>query len=145
METPKQRLSISQAFNWLRGIKENIASGKFKSDISNRINKESQISIAPPNDRRAYLLNAIKALDEITPIGEKTFLKITGEISSNYTRKQIARFLQEILRARIHGMTCYHISLKFKKSVTHIEALEQLAKLELSENLKKKGFVENLN
>ena len=134
------RLSFNQASGKLREIKENLASGKFKRDVEKQIEKESQISIAPPNDRRAFLLNAINGMDEATADGERVFLIITQEISSSFTRKQIGKFLKEILRAKINGHTNKQLAKYFGKTEKAIEALEELAKLELQTHLRRKGF-----
>ena len=137
------RLSFNQASGKLREMKENLASGKFKSDVLKKINDESKISVSSPRDRMAYLINGVKALTEATPIGEKVFLKITGEISNKYTRREIGMFLREILIAKIYGKTNFEIACYFEKTEQHIKALEELAKLELKESLKKKGFTDD--
>ena len=137
------RLSFDQAAGKLREMKDNLASGKFKSSVEEQIRKESQISIAPPNDRRAFLLNAIKGMDEATADGKRVFLIITQEISSSFTRKQIGNFLKEILKAKIYGHTNKQLAKYFGKTEKAIQALEELAKLELQTHLRRKGFTDD--
>ena len=141
----KNRLTFNQAAGKIREMKEKLSNGSFKSDVLKRIKDESKISIAPPRDRMAYLLNAINGLDEVTGHGERVFLAITGEISSNFTRKQIAKILKKVLLARINGWTYYQISTLFKRTEDFVKALEELARLELNEGLKAKGFVDILH
>ena len=144
----EKRLSFNQASNKLREMKDNLASGKFKDDILARIKDETSISVSSSNDRKSWLLNSIKGLDEATPHGERVFLTITSESSCVYTRKQIGNILKQILKARIHGYTCGQIAKFFKLPTQVIEAMEELGKLELMENLKAKGFIDisrNLN
>ena len=147
------RLSFNQAAGKIREMKDNLSSGKFKSGVEEQIKKESQISIAPPNDRRAFLLNAINGMDEATADGERVFLIITQEIKSTLTRKQIGKFLKEILRAYIvevdesRGVTKSMVTRKiakyFGKTEKAIEALEELACLELKTHLRYKGFTDD--
>lgn len=139
---PINRLSFHQASNKIREMKDHLESGKFKDDILKRISDESKISVSSPKSRQAWLLNAINGMEKVTPWGEKVFLKLTGEISNKYSRKEIGRFLKEILRARTNGWTCAQIAGKFGKTETVVIELEELAKLELCEELKAKGFVD---
>lgn len=138
----EKKLSFNEAAGKLRELKENLANGKFKTGVLAQINKEAKISVSSPGSRAAYLLNAINALDSITSHGEKVFYKITGDISSFYSRKEIARILREILRGRIHGMTYERIGSLAKKPAEIIEALETLARLEVEEGLKAKGLID---
>ena len=143
MMNSRNRLSFNQAAGKIREMKDNLSSGLFKTKVEKQIEKESQISIAPPNDRRAFLLNALKGMDEATADGERVFLIITQEISSNYTRKDIGRFLKQILLAKIDGHSNIKIARYFGKTEKAIEALEELAKLELCTHLKRKGFTDD--
>lgn len=122
-------------------MKDNLESGRFKNDILRRIGDESKISVSSPADRAAYLMNAVNGIEEASAHGARCFLTITSEVSSTYSRKQIGHILKEILRARIKGYTCSQIATFFKVRKEAIEALEELAKLELEESLKAKGFV----
>ena len=124
-------------------MKDNLASGKFKRDVEKQIKEESQISVASPNDRLAFLLNAIKGMDEATADGERVFLIITQEIKSSYTRKQIGNFLKQILLCRINGHSYKEIAKYFGKKELAIEALDELAQLELKTHLKYKGFTDD--
>ena len=140
---PANRLSFNQAAGKIREMKDNLASGKFKNEVEEQIKKEAQISIAPPNDRMAFLLNAINGMDEATADGERVFYIITQEIKSTFTRKQIGKFLKEILRAKIDGHSNLKIAKYFGKTEKAITALEELAKLELKTHLERKGFLDD--
>jgi len=145
------RLSFNQASGKLREMKQNLASGKFKRDVEKQIAEESKISVSSPQDRRLFLLNAINGMDEATADGERVFYIITQEIKSTFSRKQIVKFLKEILRAYIvevdesRGVTKSMVTRKiakyFGKTEKAIEALEELAKLELQTHLERKGFL----
>ena len=135
------RLSFNQASGKLREMKQNLASGKFKRDVEKQIEKESQISIAPPNDRRAFLLNAINGMDEATADGERVFYVITQEVKGSFSRKQIGKFLKEVLRCRIDGHSYEKMAKYFGKTVNAIKAIEELAQLELKTHLERKGFL----
>ena len=137
------RLSFNQAAGKVRELKDNLASGKFKRDVEKQINDESKISVASPNDRRAYLLNAINGMDEATADGERVFYIIAQEVKGVFSRKQIGRFLKEILRAKIDGHSNKKIAKYFGKSEKAIEALEELGKLELKTHLEIKGFTDD--
>ena len=137
----KNRLSFNQASGKIREMKDELESGAFKADILKRIEDESKISIAPSQDRHAFLMNALKAYDEATPHGYRVFLGITREVSSTFSRKQVGKILKSILEARINGYNNYQISEFFKLKENLIIALEELAKLELQESLEKKGFL----
>ena len=140
LKMSKNRLSFNQAAGKIREMKDNLSSGKFKSGVEEQIKKESQISIAPPNDRRAFLLNAINGMDEATADGERVFYIITQEIKSTFSRKQIGKFLKEILRCRIDGHSYEKMAKYFGKTVNAIKAIEELAQLELKTHLERKGF-----
>ena len=137
------RLSFNQAANRVRELKGKLDSGQFKRDVEKQINEESKISVSSPEQRRAYLLNAINGMDEATADGERVFLIITQSISSSYSRKQIGQFLKEILRAKINGHSNKQIAQYFGKTEKSVEALEELAKLELQTHLRRKGFTDD--
>ena len=137
------RLSFNQASNKVRELKDNLASGKFKRDVEKQIAEESKISVSSPQDRRLFLLNAINGMDEATADGERVFYIITQEIKSTFSRKQIGKFLKEILRAKIDGHSNLKIAKYFGKTEKAIEALEELAKLELQTHLRRKGFTDD--
>ena len=137
------RLSFNQASGKLREMKENLASGKFKRDVEKQIAEESKISVSSPQDRRLFLLNAINGMDEATADGERVFYIITQEIKSTFSRKQIGKFLKEILRAKINGHTNKQLAKYFGKTEKAIEALEELACLELKTHLRYKGFTDD--
>lgn len=139
---PINRLSFSQAAGYVRKMKDELESGRFKADILKRITDEAKISVSSPQSRQTWLLNAINGLDVATANGERVFLTITDGISNQYSRKQIAHILKEILRAKINGYTSVQIARFFKVQTNSIEALEELAKLELEASLKAKGFIE---
>ena len=133
-------------------MKDNLSTGKFKTDVEKQIAEESKISVSSPQDRRLFLLNAINGMDEATADGERVFYIITQEIKSTFSRKQIGKFLKEILRAKIDGHSheenpnyrcnCNKPLAKyFGKTEKAIQALEELAKLELQTHLEIKGFL----
>lgn len=133
-------LSFHQASNKVREMKDHLESGKFKDDVLKRINEEAKISVSSPMERAAYLLNAINGMGEVTAVGERVFLRLTSDRPGKYSRREIGRFLREILRARIHGWSCLRIADKFGKSELEIQEIEELAKIELEQELKAKGF-----
>ena len=135
------RLSFNQASNKVRELKDNLASGKFKRDVEKQIDEESKISVSSPQDRRLFLLNAINGMDEATADGERVFYIITQEIKSTFSRKQIGKFLKEILRCRIDGHSYEKMAKYFGKTVNAIKAIEELAQLELKTHLERKGFL----
>ena len=135
------RLTFNQAAGKVRELKDNLASGKFKRDVEKQIAEESKISVSSPQDRRLFLLNAINGMDEATADGERVFYIITQEIKSTFSRKQIGKFLKEILRAKIDGHSNLKIARYFGKTEKAIQALEELAKLELQTHLERKGFL----
>ena len=135
------RLSFNQASNKVRELKDNLTSGKFKRDVEKQIAEESKISVSSPQDRRLFLLNAINGMDEATADGERVFYIITQEIKSTFSRKQIGKFLKEILRCRIDGHSYEKMAKYFGKTVNAIKAIEELAQLELKTHLERKGFL----
>ena len=80
-------------------------------------------------------------MDEATADGERVFYIITQEIKSTFSRKQIGKFLKEILRCRIDGHSYEKMAKYFGKTVNAIKAIEELAQLELKTHLERKGFL----
>jgi hypothetical protein len=135
------KLSIEQAQNVRNEQERELKDGTFKKDVLEQMHADgAQVTTAPIKDRVAYLMNALKAMDTVSGTIENCFLKITGNVRSSLTRREIGMFLKKILAARIEGYTYEAIGKWTHMQPVVIHQLDELAKLALKEEIEEKGF-----
>ena len=131
MEENKQPLNIEQAGNYIKSKEKDMKAG-IKKDI-----EKAQISIAPEQDRVAYLMSALRLFTTVSPQVERAFLTMTGTISSSLSRRDIAALLKRILILRVAGFTICSIAQSIKEPMELTASLEELGKIAVREELER--------
>lgn len=120
MSENKKPLNIEQAHNYLKQTEESK-----KADIKTEANKQ-KISVALPQDRKAYLIYGLSFLTDTSEAIKRVFCAITNQSIEIYATKEVAAFLRKILALRINGYTAQQIAYHVKKTpevITQVEAL----------------------
>jgi len=127
----KKPLNIEQAGNFIRESEKTAP-----ADIRERA-RQAPITVTPEKDRKKYLLYATSLLTTVNLEVETAFLRITGNISSSISRKDIAATLKRILLLRIYGCSCQRIAWNLKEREETIEALEKLGTIAVADTITK--------
>jgi len=115
-------LSFDQAINWLKELKDNLT-GKVKKDIS----EQAKISMAPPKDRREFLMYAVSLLRDVSSENMRQFYRISGKSSHLYSSSELAELYRKLLTLRIGGYTMKAIAYFLKENIEVLEKVEKLA------------------
>ncbi len=103
--TPRQPLTISQAFNFLKNTGDRIA-----AKIKKAVKENAKISVAPPRDRRKFLNYGISLLEKVDSENADLFFTITGKSRRLYSNTELAVMFKQLLTLRVHGYSLEQIA-----------------------------------
>lgn len=131
-ETPQKPLSIEQAGNYLKEKTKTMAAD-LKKEVKNK-----PVSLAPPEDRKKFLIYGMSLLVDVTESEKSTFCIITKKTPVLYTTKDVARILRQILALGINGCTIRQMAHHLKEEVSTMEKVDEFAKFAAMGAIKKK-------
>ena len=120
-KTNPKPMSIDQAGNY---IKEK---AKTMAEDTKKEARKAPISLAPPQDRKAYLMYGISLLDNISESAKILWCKIANKAPALYSTREVAMMLKKLLVLRINGYSLQQIAHHLHTTIPVIEQSEELA------------------
>ncbi len=121
IQAPRQPLSITQAFNFLKATKDKAV------DTIKRAVSKAQISVAPPGDRIKFLNYGISLLHKVNEEEAYHFFKVTGKSRAMYSDTEVANILKQVLTLRIHKYSIRQIAYILKTTPEIMRKVEIIA------------------
>jgi hypothetical protein len=132
IDAPKQHLSIQQAFNYLKSIKDKIAS-KVKKEVKDN----AAISVALPEDRHKFVSYAVSLLHKVEVEESEMFFKVSGKSSRLYSNTELADMFRKLLMLRAGGYTIKQIAYVLNEQPEVLEKVEMIAVQSVSKAISK--------
>ncbi len=129
---PKQPLTISQAFNFLKNTADRIA-----AKIKKAVKDNSKISVAPPRDRVRFLKYGISLLEKVDSENMELFYTVTGKSKHMYSNTELAVMFKQLLTLRTHGYSIEQIGYVLHTAPDILKKVEMIAVVSVNRAIEK--------
>ena len=119
---PKQALTIEQAFNYLKSIKDRLMARTKKA-----VQDNAQISVAPAGDRQKFIAYGVSILTKVEPEEANMFYQVTGKSRRLYSSTELADLFRKLLMLRAGGYSIKQVAYLLHDLPEVLEKVELIA------------------